>query len=316
MKVFLTGATGFLGRHLVPLLVERGDDLHALVRPAADASALEALGVTVVRGDLFDAETLRRASAECGLVFHLAGVVSHERKRVDDLQRVNVGAVKAVLDGVEPQARIVQISSVSAFGPAVSPDRPVDETQEFPARAERFPYAASKHAGELLCLTAAAAGRDVVIANPGFLLGPGDVHGVSTWHVRRYLQGSLRVRVAGGLSNVDARDVATGLVSLADKGRAGDRTILTNREGNLSHVEFFHRVGQVTGVRRRSITLPVGLVVLGATIIPWPVRADEVRAAANWWFYDQAKAERELGFKTRPLDETIAETAADYGVKL
>jgi dihydroflavonol-4-reductase len=312
VKVFLTGATGFLGRHLVPALFARGDKVHALVRPGTEAADLEAQGVTITRGDLFDPETLRRASSECGLVFHLAGVVSHERKRVDDLQKVNVGAVQAVLDAVEPDARVVQISSVSAFGPAASPDRPVDETQEFPAWAARFPYAASKHAGELLCLAAAEAGRDVVIANPGFLLGPGDVHGVSTWHVRRYLQGSLRVRVTGGLSNVDARDVAAGLVLLAERGRAGERTILTNRDGNLSHAEFFRRVGEVTGVWRRSVTLPVRAAVLGATLIPWPVHADEVRAASNWWYYDQGKAERDLGVTVRPLDETIADTAAQY----
>jgi dihydroflavonol-4-reductase len=296
----------------VPALLARGDEVHALVRPGTDAGDLEAQGVTITRGDLFDPATLRSASAECGLVFHLAGVVSHERKRVDDLQKVNVGAVQAVLDAVEPEARVVQISSVSAFGPAAGPEKPVDETQEFPAWAARFPYAASKHAGELLCLAAAEAGRDVVIANPGFLLGPGDVHRVSTWHVRRYLQGSLRVRVTGGLSNVDVRDVAAGLVLLAERGRAGERTILTNRQGNLSHTAFFEHVGEVTGVRRRSVTLPVRAAVLGATLIPWPVRADEVRAASNWWYYDQGKAERDLGFTVRPLDETIADTAAQY----
>ena len=312
MTVLVTGATGFLGRHLVPLLVERGEEVRAIVRSPTGAAALAPTGADVVRGDLFDGDSVRAAAEGCELVFHLAGVVSHERQKVTDLQRVNVDAVRAVLDGVGPDARFVQVSSVAAVGPAPAPDRPVDERQEFPPRANRFPYAATKRAGELVALEAAERGRDVVIANPGFLLGPGDVNRVSTWHVERYLRGFLRVHVSGGLSNVDARDVAVGLVALAERGRTGERYILTSRDGNLSHEDFFRRVGAVTGVRRRMVALPPRLAALGATLVRWPVKPDEVRAAANWWFYDPAKAERELGFTTRPLDETISETAAQY----
>jgi dihydroflavonol-4-reductase len=122
----------------------------------------------------------------------------------------------------------------------------------------------------------------------------------------------LRLLVEGGLSFVDARDVAAGLVALAERGRPGERTILTSREGNLSHEAFFRRVGAVTGVRRRQIVLPSRVAVAGATVVRWPVKPGEVAAAANWWFYDAAKAERELGFVTRPLDESIADTAAQY----
>ena len=76
------------------------------------------------------------------------------------------------------------------------------------------------------------------------------------------------------------------------------------------------RVGEVTGVRRRQLVLPTAVAVTGAKLVPWPVKPGEVAAAANWWFYDPGKAERELGFVTRPLDESIAETAAQYMVRL
>ena len=312
MPVFLTGATGFLGRHLVSLLREHGERVRALVRPETDAGELARLGVDVVRGGLLDREAVRTGAEGCERVFHLAGVVSHERRSHPPLQQINVEAVRSVLGAIEHGPRIVHVSSVTAIGPAPAPDRPADKHQQFPPWAIRFPYAASKHAGELVALEAAAGGADVVVANPGFLIGPGDVYAVSTWHVQRYLQGTLRVHVPGGLSNVDARDVAAGLVSLAERGRAGERYILTSREGNLSHADFFRRLGDVTGVRRRMIGVPARVAAVGTTLVPWPIKPGEARAAANWWYYDPAKAETELGFTTRPLDETIAATARQY----
>ncbi len=312
MPVLVTGATGFLGRHVVACLVERGEHVRALVRPGRDASALAALGVEVARGELFGGDEVRRAGDGCRVVLHVAGLVSHERRHAAELERVNVSAVRAVLEAVDPSARFVHVSSVAALGPAPDPGRPADESQEFPAWAERLPYAASKHAGERVVLEAAERGRDAVVANPGFLLGPGDVNRVSTWHVGRYLAGTLRIHVPGGVSSVDARDVAVGVLAVADGGRPGERYVLTSREGNLSHADFFRRVARITGVERRMLALPPRAAALGATLLPWPVKPGEARAAAFWWFYDPAKAERELGFTTRPLDETIADTAAQY----
>jgi dihydroflavonol-4-reductase len=312
LATLVTGATGFLGRHLLPLLLSSGDSVRAFVRPATDASAIERLGVEVVRGELHDEKAARRAAAGCGRVFHLAGVIGYERRDRARQLAINVEGVRVVIGAAEPDARIVHVSSVAAIGPVERPDQAADESHPYPPRADRYVYPETKRLGEKIALEAARSGRDVLVANPGFLIGPGDVYQVSTWAVRRYLEGVLRVTVPGGLSFVDARDVAVGLVALAERGRAGARTILTSREGNLSHAAFFSRVGEVTGVRRRMAELPPRLAVAGARLVPWPVKPGEVAAAANWWFFDPAKAERELGFSTRPLDEAIADTASQY----
>ncbi len=312
MATLVTGATGFLGRHLLPLLAERGDDLRALVREGTATGGLRELGVEVVTGDLLDGAALKRAATGCNRVFHLAGVVRHARHDLARLQSVNVDGTRSLVAAVEPGARVVHVSSVAAVGPAAGPGRPAGEEHPFPPYAERYLYSRTKRAAEQVMLEAARQGLEVVVANPGFLIGPGDTYRVSTWPVWRYLQGTLRITVPGGLSYVDARDVAVGLVALDEQGRAGERTILTSMEGNLSHAEFFQRIGEVTGVRRHMFALSPRVAVFGARLIPWPVHPDEVAAAANWWFYDPGKAERELGFTTRPLDETIAETAADY----
>lgn len=310
MTTLVTGATGFLGRHLVALLAAQGGHVHALLREGTDPGPLPELGVEVVRGALLDEASLQGAAAGCDRVFHLAGVVSHRRRDVPVLRAVNVEGTRRLLAAVEPGARVVHVSSVAAVGPVASPEARADERHELPAWAAAFPYAGTKREGELVALEAARAGVDVVVANPGFLLGPGDVYRVSTWPVSAYLAGRIRFTTPGGLSFVDARDVAGGLVTLAERGRAGERTILAGEGGNLEWDAFFALVAKVSGIRRLTVRLPRRAALSAATVVPWLVRPDEVRAAAHWWFYDAAKAERELGFTTRPLAETIADTIA------
>jgi len=312
VPTLVTGATGFLGRHLVPLLAERGDRLRALVRERTDATRLARYDVEVIRGDLLDTDAAGRAAAGCELVYHLAGRVDHRRRLEAEIRSANVDGVRAVLAAAQPEARVVHASSISTIGPAPGPGAASDETVPFPAFAERYVYHRSKRDGERLALGAAAAGRDVVVANIGFVIGPDDVDRVTGWMVERYLRGLIRFVVAGGLSFCDVRDAAAGLVLLEERGRPGERTILTNRAGNLSLRAFYARVGEVTGVRRRQVQLPVGMAALAARLAPWVAHPDEVRAVAHWWFYDPAKAERELGFTVRPLDETIAATAAQF----
>lgn len=312
MTTFITGGTGFLGRHLIRCLAERGDRIRVLAREGTDVSELARWEVEVVRAQLLDLESVRRAASGCGLVFHLAGLISWEPRDLPRLTKVNVEGVRTLIDAAEPGARIVHVSSVAALGPAPGPTRPADEQQEFPALAERLPYARTKRDGERIALEAAARGRDVVIANPGYLLGPGDVYRVSTFPVGRYLKGFLRVTAPGGLSYADVRDVAAGLIALAEHGRRGERTILTNREGNLSHTDFFRLVSEVTGIRRRTVEVSPRAAVRLARLTHWPVKPGEVAAAVNWWFYDPAKAERDLGYSSRSISETIRDTAADY----
>jgi dihydroflavonol-4-reductase len=308
VTTLVTGASGFLGRHLVELLAGKGAHVRALLREGTDPHPLRELGAEVVRGELADEASLRAAAAGCTRVFHIAGVVSHRRSDLPLLRAVNVEGTRRLLAAVEPGARVVHVSSVAAVGPVPSPEARADERHGFPSWATAFPYAGTKREGELVALEAARSGRDVVLANPGFLLGPGDVYRVSTWPVLAYLAGRIRFTTPGGLSFVDARDVAGGLVALAERGRAGERTILASEKGNLEWEAFFALVAESSGVRHRTVRLPRRAALTAARVVPWLVHPDDVRAASNWWFYDASKAERELGFRTRPLAETIVDT--------
>lgn len=311
MPTLVTGATGFLGGHLLARLSHRGEAVRALVRREADADRLRAIGVEVAMGEITDANAVRAAAAGCGRVYHLAGVVSHRRRDLPRLRAANVDGTRNLLAAVDPGARVVHVSSTAAIGLVASPGDRADELSPFPAAAARLPYAATKHAGERLALDAAAAGADVVVANPGFLLGPGDTHRVSTWPVFAYLSGRLRFTVPGGLAFADARDVAAGLIALAEGGRRGERTILASEDGNLTWERFFELVARVSGLQRRTFPLSAAAATAAARVTPWIVSPDEVRAAANWWFVSPAKAKRELDYTSRPLTETLRDTIAD-----
>ena len=222
--------------------------MRALVRDGTDASRLEAHDVEVVRGDLLDEDAVRRAATGCERVYHLAGKVDHRRSHEAETRAVNVDGVRIALAASDPDARFVHASSISTIGPARGPDDASDESVPFPAFAERYVYHRSKRDGERLALDAAAQGRDIVVANIGFIIGPEDDERVTGWMVERYLKGVIRFVVEGGLSFFDVRDAAAGLVELEERGRAGERTILTNRAGNLPLRDFYARVGR--GQRR------------------------------------------------------------------
>jgi dihydroflavonol-4-reductase len=311
VPTLVTGATGFLGTHLVRELRAGGETVRVLVRSIEAAAPLREYGVGVFPGDILDADSIRLAAHGCERVFHLAGIVSHEPRDVERIRSVNVEGTRTLLASVERGARVVHVSSVATLGPVSSPFERADESCVVDP-AINLPYALTKREAEVLALEAAAAGADVVVANPGFLIGPGDVHRVSTWPIDAYLKGRLRFTTRGGLAFTDARDVAVGLIALAEHGRAGERTILSCREGNLTWDQFFLLVGELHGQQRLMVHLPTKLAALGARVIPKPVSAGEVRAAGHWWFNDPSKAERELGFHCRPILETIADTIADH----
>jgi dihydroflavonol-4-reductase len=306
--ICVTGATGFLGSELVRLLRERAEPVRALGRDEAALGKLAALGAEPARVSLDDREGLAKAVDGCGLVYHVAGLVAHEQRDRARLMATNAEGTRKLLELVDPAARVVHVASVATLGPGRGPDDPSTESSTPPADADRMPYSASKIAGERYALEAAQAGRDVVIVNPSYIIGPGDNRGGTTWPIRSYLRGRLHLLVDGGLCLVDVRDVALGLLAAAEHGKAGERYVLANREGNMSHAEFFARVGEIAGRKRFQLKLPSGLAVATTTVFPWPVSPGYARVAVRWWYADPAKAERELGFKPRPVEETLGDT--------
>jgi dihydroflavonol-4-reductase len=317
-RVLVTGATGFIGSHLVRALLARGDEVRVTVRPSSPLNALEGLEVERVVGDVGDRAALRRAVRGVERVFHAAGS-TNLRMAADKLLRINAEGTRNVLEacldaGVE---RAVHVSSVAAIGPA----RRGGALDERHVRTGPLgiPYADAKHAAEVEALRVAARGLDVVLACPSHVLGAGDDRRSSTDVVRRFLLRRIPAYVDGAICVVDVEDVAAGLLLCDERGAAGERYILGTR--NYTWQRLFAELQQLSGIEGPPVRLPVpaALALAEASVrAPGPtlITPSEVRAAAHWWTYRSAKARRELGWTTRPHEDTVEATVRYHEARL
>lgn len=309
-RTLVTGATGFVGSHVARALVARGDDVRVTVRASSPREALEGLDVEVCVAQLGDRRALRRALRGVDRVFHVAGT-THLRATPAELARVNVDGTRVVMEealraGVE---RVVHTSSIGAVGPA-RPHDAVDERATFPPGVG-VPYAESKHAAETEALRVAARGLDLVIVCPAHVFGAGDLGPTSTGVVRRFLLRQIPAYVPGAINVVDVGDVAAGHLLADERGTSGERYILGTR--NYTWERLFAELERLSGVEGPALELPARLALALAEAgargpFPAPVSPAEIRAAAQWWTCKSTKARRELGWITRPHEDTVEAT--------
>jgi len=314
----VTGATGFIGSHVVRALLARGDEVRVTVRGSSRPDGLEGADVERVTGDVTDRRAMRRAARGVGRAFHVAGT-TNLRLPAEELLRINADGTRCVLDacldaGVE---RVVHVSSVAAIGPA----RPGGALDERHVRVGPLgiPYADAKHAAEVEALRVGARGLPVVVACPAHVLGRGDERRSSTEVVRRFLLRRIPAYVDGGINIVDVEDVAAGLLLCDEKGVPGERYILGTR--NYTWQRLFAELERISGIEAPAVRLPtpVALALAEASALapgPTPVTPAEIRTAAHWWTYRSAKARRELGWTTRPHEDTVEATVRFYEERL
>ena len=311
----VTGGTGLVGSHVVRQLVARGDDVRIAVRDGSLLDNLGGLDVDLCTADVLDRSAVRRAMRGVERVFHCAGMTSL-RAGADALFRANVDGSRIVLEealraGVQ---RATYTSSVAAVGPAPRGST-ADETQTFRAGRYGLPYVNAKHEAETVALRVAAHGLDLVIVNPAHVFGRGDLYRSSTELVRRFLRRELPAYVDGALNVVDAEDVARGIVLADERGRAGERYILGNRNFTLDRL--FADLGRLSGIEPPALKLPLpAALALARTAEALPGRpaitTTEVRLASLWWAYRSTKARRELGWKPSHHEDTLQSTIDWY----
>ncbi len=319
-RYLVTGATGFLGRHLTAALLGGGHEVVLLCRKPAAVTPPE--GVTVKLGDILDAASVREAAAGCEGLFHCAGRVSRKPEDAEALFRVHVEGTKVTLDAARAAGVKRAVLASTSGTVAVSKEPKVlDETAPSPQElVARWPYYRSKLYAERAAFDRNGPGFEVVAVNPSLLLGPGDVQGSSTGDVVKFLERRVPVVPAGGLSFVDARDAATAMVGAMERGRAGERYLLG--AVNLTFEAFFARLERVSGVKAPALRAPKNLMLAqaGAEImerlskrmsVESPIDRVSAEMGQHYWYLDAKKAMREIGFSPRDANDTLVDTVED-----
>ncbi|MBK7584110.1 MAG: NAD-dependent epimerase/dehydratase family protein [Myxococcales bacterium] len=318
-KYWVGGATGFLGAHLVRLLVARGHQVVAVSRGGGDVDGLPVLAL-----DVSDADAVAESARGADGAFVATGKVSRDPADAEAMHLANVVATRQVLAGLERAGvrRVVYASTSGTIAVSEDAEEIADEEASAPMELiATWPYYRSKSYAEKAALEANHPPTfDVVVVNPSLLLGPGDLRESSTGDVRRFLERAVPAVPAGGLAFVDARDAALGMLLAFEHGRAGERYLLNAQ--NLTLAAFFQRLSRLTGVPAPRLKLPASRpLALGMSRLfsravraiggEPPVDDVSVEMAQYFWYCSSEKAERELGWVARDPGETLRDTVED-----
>jgi dihydroflavonol-4-reductase len=315
----VTGATGHLGAALLRELASRGERVRILVRESRLPPSMAPFVTESVVGDIRDLPSLRAAMKGVRRVYHLAAVISIATGGWKKLAAVNVEGTRHVCQacretGVE---RLIYTSSVHAL-PETPWGTPLTEVKRFGADLVHGAYAKSKSEAARVALEYADAGLDLVMAHPSGILGPYEPRLTNMGQmIADTLAGRLPAWIDGGYDFVDVRDVARGLCQMADRGRRGENYLLS---GHLLGVgDIMGYIEKHAGVRRPRFKMPRWAAMAAAPF--FEASATLLRRKPVFTRYsistlgtnahmDHSKADRELDYRTRPMDETLRDQIA------
>ena len=246
IKAFVTGGTGFIGANLIRLLLKKGYEVRALVRPQSSLENLKPLDIEIIKGDLNDINLSEKIRG-CNVLFHVAAHYSLYQADKEQLYNSNVLGTRSILQAAKQAniERIIYTSSVAAIGVG-NPGEIVNETHQSPVNELVGHYKKSKYWAEQEAKKAIIKGQDIVIVNPSTPIGPLDIKPTPTGEIiLRFLRRQMPAYVDTGLNIIDVRDVAQGHLLALEKGKTGERYILGNK--NLSLKALLEELSQLTG---------------------------------------------------------------------
>jgi dihydroflavonol-4-reductase len=315
MKCFVTGATGFLGSHVARQLLAKGAELRLLVRHTSRLDNIADLPSERVVGDLRGIDSLRRGMAGCEFVFHVAADYRLWSLNHQELYESNVEGTRNILQAARDSGvrRVIYTSSVATMGFGNN-GRLTDEGSPVTLANMIGDYKRSKFMAEQLVVEAGRSGQNIVLVNPTTPVGERDIKPTPSGQiVVDFLRRKFPAYVDTGLNLVDVVDCADGHLQAMEKARPGERYILGGE--NLTLKQILDKLGAITGLPSPKVKLPyaaafaTGLVdtlVTGKILKREPrVTLDAVRMGRKKMFVTSAKAERELGWRPRPVDEAL-----------
>ncbi len=315
MKVFLTGATGFVGSHVANELAAQGASLRLLVRKTSRLENLQGISADTVVGDLRDPESLRSALSGCDALMHVAADYRLWVRDPDAMYAANVGGTRDLLRLAREHgvSRVVYTSSVATMGfkndGTITDERTPVSLDEMIGHYKRSKFLAEQEA-----MKAADGGQDVIILNPTTPIGANDLRPTPTGGIIvDFLNRKFPAYMDTGLNLVDVSEVARTHVSALKVGRRGERYILGGE--NLTLKQILDRMSAITGLPSPAFKVPHSVAMLFAffdenitgRLLGKEPRAtvEAVRMGRKMMFASSAHAERELGFKVVPVYQAL-----------
>jgi len=315
VKIFLTGATGFVGHHVALALADQGAELRLLVRKTSNLANLEGIPGGTHVGDLAQPESLRPALAGCDAVVHVAADYRLWIKDPPAMYRANVDGTRDLLR-LAREARVprfVYTSSVATMhfrtdGLVINEDTPVS------LRDMVGHYKRSKFLAERQAIDAAQAGQEVIILNPTTPVGPNDAKPTPTGRIIvDFLNGRFAAYMDTGLNLVDVAEVARTHVDALTRGKPGRRYILGGE--NLTLKQILDKMAEIAGLPSPTVRIPFAVAATYALFEEWitgrilgrepRATLEEVRMGRKKMYASSARAQQELGFRIAPVDPAL-----------
>jgi dihydroflavonol-4-reductase len=311
LKVFVTGATGFVGSHVAQELSRQGADLRILIRSSSKLANLEGIPAETVVGDLLQVDALRSALSGCDAVMHVAADYRLWVTDPEKMHATNVTGTRELLRIAREQGvpRVVYTSSVATMG-FFSDGRLCDEATPVSPDNMIGHYKRSKYQAEQEAIAAARAGQQVIILNPTTPIGSGDIKPTPTGRIIvDFLKRKFPAYMDTGLNLVDVDEVARTHVKALTAGQAGERYILGGE--NLTLKQLLDKMSAITGLPSPTMRVPHSVAMMFALwdqtftgkLLGREPRAtvEAVRMGKKMMFVSSAKAERDLGFHVVPV---------------
>lgn len=309
----VTGATGHIGNVLVRKILRRGEKVRALILPGENRESISGLKVETFEGDILNLDSVFESMRGIKGVFHLAGVISIMPGANPFVRKVNVDGTKNILRAAMESGirKLIYTSSIHAIQRVEN--GVIDESLPYDMDNPYGAYDRSKAEATLDVLNAAHAGLEAVVACPTGVIGPYDFRGSmmgAVIHDAAVAKPTLYVD--GAYDFVDVRDVADGLISAAENGKRGESYILSGQKITVRYL--LETVREITGRHFFQMKIPFDLAKLAALFTPMyyrfanetprftPYSLEVLQSNSN---ISHAKATRELGYKPRPLFDSI-----------
>jgi dihydroflavonol-4-reductase len=320
MKVFVTGATGFVGSHVARALAAQGAELRLLIRSTSRTDNIAELAAELAVGDLRKPESLKTAMNGCEFVFHVAADYRLWVRNPEEMYQANVEGTRAIIQAAQESGvrRVIYCSSVATMGFKQTGEIVNEETPVSLADMVGH-YKRSKFMAEQIALEAGRKGANVVVVNPTTPIGEFDIKPTPTGRiVVDFLKKNFPAYVDTGLNLADVKEVARGHVLAMEKARPGERYILGGE--NLTLKQILDKLAEITGLPSPTMKVPHGVAMGFAAfdqfftgiVLGKEPRAtlEAVKMGRKKMFASSAKAERELGYQVLPVEEALRRAVA------